>query len=185
MQYSIVTAQATNLLSSFSFFSRTGNVLTFKFPGENNQQRGMECTPSPGCIPKPCATIFGSDTCSNIRHQFAIYNPDSKKIKSGNIVVLRSLYKPTTWLDCSDSRGRCTLSQCIDNSADTSNSSYISECDYHKFKILGVNRPEGKLLKSDHQVQLKHPVDDTYLNCSGKRCELGEPQTFTLNKLRE
>lgn len=146
----------------------------------------MRCTPSPGCIPKPCIDIFGTNSCSNIEHQFAIYNPTSKKIKSGNIIVLRSVFKPTTWLDCnSDSRGRCLLSQCIDNAADSANASYITECDVHQFKILGVNRGEGKILNADHKIQLKHPVDDTYLNCSGKRCHLGEPQTFTLNKLRE
>lgn len=133
----------------------------------------MKCVPSPGCTPLPCKD-YGINTCHGIENQFQIVNHQSissRRIKSGNIVLLRSINTPTRWLDCSNTE-KCVISPCTeDNPDDEANSSYISNCSRHHFQVFGVRRRLKKVLNNHHKLQFKYN-DDGFLNCNGKRCHL-------------
>lgn len=133
----------------------------------------MQCTPSPGCNPVECED-FGGNTCDDSLNQFQIVNHHTvsgSKVKTGNIVLLRSIKTNTHWLDCSD-HTQCVLSPCNeDNPEDPGNSSYISNCSKHHFTVLGLGRPLHKLLSTKHKLQFKYG-DSGFLNCNGKRCEI-------------
>ena len=140
---------------------------------------GMQCTPSPGCKPYHCRD-HGGDTCHNPDYQFQIINHhsiSSKRLRPGNTVLLRSVNSPTNWLDCSSST-KCVISQCAeDNSDDSANSSYISNCSRHHFQVYTVNK-KHKLIKSGHQLQFKYSgggggESSSYLSCNDKKyCKL-------------
>lgn len=135
----------------------------------------MKCVPSPGCTPMPCHD-HGGNTCHGPELQFQIINHpsiSSRRIKSSNTVLLRSVNTPTSWLDCSDAT-RCIISPCReDNPDDGANSSYISNCSRHHFQVFGVGRRDNKILNNQHKLKFKYSnSDDSYLNCNGKRCTL-------------
>lgn len=150
------------------------DVITLQMGGGSY---GVRCVPSPGCTPTPCNTgIFrlSSSRCSQVNNQFRLINPFSSVILAGDTVVLRSVHKPSTWLNCSGPEKECTITQCTSNAADPSNSSYITNCDEHKFIINGVRRRTGQVLSTKHSIKLKLPDSNSYLNCLGKRCQMLE-----------
>ena len=152
----------------------TGNIITLQFSRESEADTGMKCSgSSTGCIPVPCQTGFSLTPtmgCSAIEHQFQIFRDTGKpNIKSGQTVVLKSLHRSSRWLDCSGDH--CTLSECIDNAADQSNASYISSCQNHKFTIYAANNRLGKIIRSDHKINLERQAQG-FLNCSDRRCKL-------------
>ena len=136
---------------------------------------GVKCVPSPGCTPTPCTInpfATHSSGCSQVENQFKIVNPLKSKISSGDVIALRSVHKPSTWLNCSGPTSRCTISQCTSNAADPSNSSYITDCEEHFFIIKGIKRRDGQVLSTKHEIQIKNVNDESYLNCLGKRCQM-------------
>ena len=105
--------------------------------------------------------------------QFEINLTESRRnrnVKSGDTVVLKSVHRPTRWVDCS--MGPCTITEGTNNEADF-NSSYVSS--RHIFKIYAINRSDGKSIRSSDSVVFTHPVNQTeHLNCLGKKCVLLE-----------
>ena len=144
-----------------------------------NDEFGMRCVPSPGCTPTPChgSDIFGGSIshCTNVENQFKIIRPvRSQKIYVGDTVLLRSVYKPSMWLNCSGINRECVISSCTSNAVDPSNSSYISTCEEHMFTIRAGNRKIGKVVTTKQKIQIKSNKDNSYLNCLGKKCEMIE-----------
>ena len=139
-----------------------------------NNEFGMRCVPSPGCTPTPChVSIFGNaNHCTNVENQFKIIRPGSTRIAIGDRVLLRSVSKPSMWLNCSGLNRECKITQCTSNAADPSNSSYISECEEHFFTIKQGKRGQGKVATVKRPVQLKSFWNDSYLTCVGKKCEM-------------
>ena len=134
----------------------------------------MRCVPSPGCTPTPCASFGGTaGHCAVAENEFRIIRPGNSRIGHGDKVLLRSVHKPSMWLNCSvGDNNECTISPCTSNAADPSNSSYISECEDHFFIIEGVRRKPGNVLSTKHKIQFKSYKNDKYLNCIEKRCRL-------------
>ena len=174
----------------FSSPPLTGSVISLKLEDDDKGLVGVKCTPS--CLTRKCYS-FGN--CDAIDHQFEIVLPDkpnARKIKSGATVALRSKSNPTKWLDCNNT-DKCSISRCTMNNTDSGNGSYVTSCDSHYFKIFGVRRREGRLLNSNHSIQLRHKHNNSYLNCNKKKCTLlkgedcpntCEAQSFKLNILR-
>ena len=163
-----------NILNPFVLSIFTDDIITLQM-GEG--EYGVRCVPSPGCTPTPCTTNpFAplSSGCSQIESQFKIINPNRAKISSGDVIALRSVHKPSTWLNSSGPDSKCTISQCTNNAADPSNSSYVTDCEEHFFIIKGVKRANGKVLSTRHSIQIKSIDDNSYLNCLGKRCQMLE-----------
>lgn len=144
---------------------------------------GIECTPSPGCVPIECRN---PRACSGLRSQFQIIKTDEtqtgRKIRNGNTVVLRSIEDYSYFLDCSNPNS-CILSECReDNVEDPYNASYVPSCTKHQFEIIGINRAPNKILNTGHKFQFKNKDShsdpqrrDFYLTCNGKFCHL-KPQ---------
>ena len=132
----------------------------------------MKCVPSPGCTPLPCV----GSSCTGVHNQFHIINHETSvnKIRSGSIVLLRSVNAPANWLDCSNPRS-CIISTCReDNVEDLTNASYKSSCTSHQFQVFGVGRKNNKLLNVGHKLRFKDKNQQSYLSCNGKRCSLLE-----------
>ena len=129
-----------------------------------------------GCHKKSCAGgIFTPAGCNLLEEQFEIHRTKTKKnqnLKSGDTVVLKSIWKTTRWLDCT-SRTMCTITECYTNEADNFNTSHISECEsHHFFKIYAVGREDGRTIRTSDEIRLKHAENDTYLNCQDRKCKL-------------
>ncbi len=138
----------------------------------------MQCLPNVGCSPIPCTlTGFngGSGKCSGIKNRFRIIRPGDTRIGDSDKVLLRSIYKPTMWLNCTGTNKECTISECTNNAADSNSSSYISDCEDHFFIIKGRKRSPGKVLSIRHAIGFKSYKDNTYLNCLEKKCRMVEP----------
>ena len=156
----------------------TGSVITLRLDDPNeslDDLDGLKCTPT--CRKTNCVVWGTKSSCNRIDHRFEIImpeNPDANKIKSGAKVALRSKSNPTQWLDCSSPDGACSISRCVSNSADSMNAS-ITTCDSHFFKIFGVGRRLNRLINTNHSIQLRHELNDSYLNCNtGDKCRLSE-----------
>ena len=156
----------------------TGSVITLRLEDPNelfDDLDGLKCTPT--CRKTNCVVWGTKSSCDRIDHRFEIImpeNPDANKIKSGAKVALRSKSNPTQWLDCSSPDGACSISRCMSNSADSMNAS-ITTCDSHFFKIFGVGRRLNRLINTNHSIQLRHELNDSYLNCNtGDKCRLSE-----------
>ena len=178
----------------------------------------MRCVPSPGCTPTPChsntiLTISSKHVshCRNIQNKFRIIRPGSTRIEVGDRVLLRSVYKPSMWLNCSGLNKECKITPCTTNHADPSNSSYISDCEEHFFILEQGKRPRGKVAVVKQEVELRSFRHDSYLNCAGRKCAMVgngvcptaspfrehlvdilkngdgtcDPQSFSVTKLRE
>ena len=92
----------------------------------------------------------------------------SRKIRSGNIVLIQTIKKEEEpmWLDCSNPKN-CVLSECEELREHDSNMPYISvlDCPRHYFDIVGVNRETGKLLNVNTKFRLRHHSSGRYLSC--------------------
>ena len=135
----------------------------------------MQCTPT--CRATNCLVLWGRSSCNGLDHRFEIVVPelpDAKKIKSGATVALRSKSNPSQWLDCSSPDGSCSVTRCAGNRGESQNTS-ITVCGKHYFKIFGVGRKVGKLINTNHSIQLRHELNDSFLNCDGgEKCRLEE-----------
>ena len=134
-----------------------------------DDNRGMECVPSPGCVPISCE----GSACLQGHNQFQIVKKDEEDtkntIRGGNTVLLRSVEDYSHWLDCSNPT-ICKISECSeDNAGDPNNASYVSSCAKHRFKIFGVGR-NSKVLNVNNSLQFKSIEQDGLLKCSNKKC---------------
>lgn len=175
-----------------------GSVISIQFD-IGDDPYAVHCpNPSKGCYKESLRTgFFQLTTSTRLEQQFEIHLPTSRKnprIKSGDKVVFRSVHRPTRWFDCS-SEDDCTITECQNNAADPSNSSYITDCGDHLFRIFAVGRNAGTAVRTSDQIQFKHVNDSSYLNCLGKKCALVEntctsegdsclPQKFMLEKIQ-
>lgn len=133
------------------------------------QVEGLKCFPTT-CKPTTCFTFGSQSTCDGLNHQFeiiAIENPNARKIKSGDTVALRSKANPAKWLDCTSADRTCSITIC---SSPYPNfiydySSALTTCDAHIFEIFGVRRRLGRLLNSNHNIQLQY--GNEFLSCAG------------------
>lgn len=89
----------------------------------------------------------------------------NKKIKNGDIVNIKSLHKNSRWMEC-NGQNICALSECSANTGNTS--SNLSECEDQKFKIVSTRM----VLKNGSNFTLKHVLNETYLYCNRKWCDL-------------
>ena len=166
-----------------------GSVITLRIDGATDELEGVKCTPR--CRSTSCYAYRGGSTCNGIAHQFEIVvpeNPNARKIVSGAKVKLRSRNFPTQWLDCSIIDSSCSILRCTRNDADSgTNASFITNCQSHYIKIFGIGRREGKLINSNHSIQLKHEYNQSYLDCSvDNECQLSdttEPSSFKFHIL--
>ena len=178
--------------SRLVFFFCTGTVISIHFDiGEN--EYAMHCPNlRKGCYKEERRTSFFDVSSARIEEQFEIHLPRARKnprIKSGDKVVFRSVHKSNRWFDCS-TRNDCTITECQNNAADPSNSSYITDCGYHLFRIYAVGKEKGKAVRTSDQIQFKHVNVSSYLNCQNKKCVLEDmcengctPQTFKVEKI--
>ena len=138
----------------------------------------MVCTPT--CKVEQCVPIGDESSCDFLNYQFEIVvrkNPDAKKVRSGDEVALRLMKRPTQWLDCSSADSVCSTTRCTGNDADSITNASVTTCDSHHFKIIGVRRPEGKLLNMNHSIQLKHEFNQSFLNCNdNNKCKLSSEE---------
>ena len=174
----------------------TGSVISIQFDYEDDPYAVHCANPEQGCFKKSLRTgIFQLLIGSSLEQQFEIHLPTSRKnprIKSGDKVVFRSVQRPARWFDCSNEE-KCTITECQNNAADPSNSSYITDCGDHLFRIYAVGRNTGSAVRTSDQIQFKHVNDSSYLNCLGKKCALHSctseddsclPQNFMVEKLQ-
>lgn len=181
------------VMSRLVFLLYTGTIISIQFD-IGDDEYAMHCPNlRKGCYKEEQrASFFEELSGTRIEEQFEIHLPRSRKnprIKSGDKVVFRSVHKSNRWFDCS-SRNDCTITECQNNAADPSNSSYITDCGYHLFRIYAVGKEEGKAVRTSDQIQFKHVNDSSYLNCLEKKCVLDicesgcTPQTFTVEKIQ-
>ena len=179
--------------SRLAFFFCIGTVISIYFEIDGDDYAVHCPNMRKGCYKEERrVSLFEKLASARIEEQFEIHLPRSRKnprIKSGDKVVFRSVHKSNRWFDCT-SRNNCTITECHNNAADPSNSSYITDCGYHLFRIYAVGKEEGKAVRTSDNIQFKHVNDSSYLNCLEKKCvfkeicENGcEPQTFTVEKV--
>ncbi len=156
----------------------SGDILTLnlmkveRVSGRNRDvkdNRGIECSPSPGCVPIECQ----GDACSQSDNKFQIIKRDDSDsrntIRGRNIILLRSMDRYSHWLDCTDSTV-CTISECKeDKGYDLNNASYVSSCVNHRFRIEGKRRG-SKVLNVNNTLQFKSIQHNVYIKCGRKYC---------------
>ena len=162
-----------------NFFFSVGNTLRLniielslqngRLIENRSDHHGMRCTPSPGCVPLQCLGY----ACRQVNNQFQIIKNDNndtrRTIRGGNTVLLRSIGSYSHWLDCTDPTS-CKISECRkDNNEDLHNTSYISSCAKHRFRVYGVGRG-GKVLNVNNSLQFLNIQQDSYLKCNNKTC---------------
>ena len=147
-----------------------GDVITLNFFDADRQ--AVECTVERGCHQETCGTFFGCRT----QQEFEIYFTEVRKsryLKNGDTVVVRSRDKRHLWLDCT--RGYCTLTHdCSHNEEGYYNSSNISECDNHTFRVYSKRRDRDNrsALRTNEPLVFQHEETNTYLNCQDKKCQM-------------
>ena len=156
-----------------------GSVITLRVERPGQQYvRGVRCTPS--CRADTCFEFNGKSSCDFLDYQFEIIvrkNPDAKKVKSGDEVALRWRRDPTHWLDCSNSDSACSTTRCTGNDADSISNASVTTCSSHHFKIIGVDRREGRLLNTNHSIQLRHESNPEFINCNdNNKCKFSSEE---------
>ena len=147
-----------------------GLVLLDSVSDSKSTPSAMFCGSEGSCYAKTCNARL---KCYNTEYKFEIEKPKNKKnrnIRVGDLVAFRSQYRRTKWLECND--GECTITDCLTNLAELFNTSEPSECSQHYFRVASTTKEEGTAIKFNEAIMIKHPHEDTYLNCAGRNCKM-------------
>ena len=114
------------------------------------------------CKKRTNCMIDPSSTCSEEQFQVFLADQDrkNKKIKVGDRVAFRSMYRTLDWMDCS--REGCELTYCSPDSI----------CLQHQLEIHRDNQRTSSRIQTKDRVFLKAVGEDKYLNCAGTQCRL-------------
>ena len=142
----------------------------FRLNTNPSEHESLHCTEN-RCLKKTCHTNeFSLEiTCDN-GHDFTIHHQIPRrnlKIKNNDTVNLQSVHKEGRWLEC-NGQNICSISPCPTNEGGLLNTSNISECTEHRFKIISVRAT----LREGTSFKIKHESNDTYLYCTDKWCDL-------------
>ena len=146
----------------------------------------MRC--DPGCSLKECQQFTPQPVCHTIDFQFeivAVERQDSKKIKSGDKVALRSRCDPSKWLNCAggNSRNECSITNCSSCVGSACyDAGFVTPCDNHHFKIFGIGRRENRLINTKYQIYFRPAADgnNSILSCYDELCKLSSSGNFTV-----
>lgn len=125
-------------------------------PDPNTVYCQRTCKRRTNCMVDP------SSTCSEEQFQIFLVDQDrkNKKVKVGDLVAFRSMFRTLDWMDCS--REACELTYC----------SHGSICLQHQFEIHRENQRTSSRIQTRDKVYLKAVGEDKYLNCAGTQCRL-------------
>lgn len=122
-----------------------------------------------------CSRIGIQSSCHMLTYQFEIVtiDQDTKKVKSGRKVALRSRCNPTKWLDCNNPDSECSITKCTKCIGEICTyGDYSQPCDRHHFIVYGVGRREEGVLNTNYEIYFGREGTDALLTCSGSVCRM-------------
>lgn len=145
----------------YHFLVHAGTKVRMQFyqesqkPDPNTVYCQSSCKKRTNCIVDP------SSSCKE--EEFEIHLVEDRKntkIKVGDLVAFKSLYRKLERMDCS--RDFCELSYCPGNII----------CLQHQLEIHRENQRTSLRIQTKDKVYFKSPGEDKYLNCAGTQCRL-------------
>ena len=145
-----------------NIFVHTGTPVRLQFyqepqkPDPNTVYCQSTCKKRTNCMVNP------SSTCSEEQFQVFLVDQDrkNKKIKVGDRVAFKSMFRTSDWMDCS--REACELTFCSPDRI----------CLQHQLEIHRENQRTSSRIQTKDKVYLKAVGEDKYLNCAGTQCRL-------------